>query len=458
MQRLSPHTFRDRTSKPKRPMVHRFLLGLPWGRIVAAALMLFVGYGLGRGALSLAHEAASIWSGPQISAEAAAFLNAKPQPQPEKAKVVPAPVIKAEIPAPKKSELIKPGKPLLEPKNFHRSLHGQSPVLTQKMRWLLDDYNVPEGAIVVLDIHTGDILTAVGRKNGKADVDAVLTAKWPAASVFKTVTGAALLKHGMNPKKKSCFNGGLRKVTRKQLDRKKGARCSDFVVAFGKSQNIPFARWTDKYLSTTSLMNEASHWGFGHANRLQLPFQAVGLPVIPQERLAFARTGAGFGEVPMSPLHGALLASAVANGGDVALPKVIANQAPVVLPIMASKTAKVMKKAMLATVKKGSARRAFLERRRPAMGSLGAGGKTGSLFIKSKAGQDLTWFVGFAPADKPEIAVAAYVINGPKWRIRAPYMGREAMRSALLKTSPYRPTQDPLLVQRKSGKKSASRK
>ena len=117
-----------------------------------------------------------------------------------------------------------------------------------------------------------------------------------------------------------------------------------------------------------------------------------------------------------------------------------------------------MKKAMLATVKKGSARRAFLERRRPAMGSLGAGGKTGSLFIKSKAGQDLTWFVGFAPADKPEIAVAAYVINGPKWRIRAPYMGREAMRSALLKTSPYRPTQDPLLVQKKTGKKSASRK
>ena len=455
MKRLSPHTFRERNHRQPKPVSSGRLFRLPWGRIVGAAVMLFVGYGLGRGALSLAHEAAEIWSGPKISAEAAAFLNAKPAPQKSEAAPLKAKTQAVKVP---QAQLIQPGKPLLQPKNFHRSLHGQSPVLTQKMRWLLDDYNVPEGAIVVLDVHTGDILTAVGRKNGKADVDAVLTAKWPAASVFKTVTAAALLKSGMNPNKKSCFNGGLRKVSRKQLDRTKGARCSDFVVAFGKSQNIPFARWTDTYLNATSLMAEASHWGFGHANRLQLPLKAVGLPIIPEERLAFARTGAGFGEVPMSPLHGALLASAVANGGEVALPKVIANQVPVVLPMMASKTAKVMKKAMLATVKKGSARRAFLERRRPAMGSLGAGGKTGSLFIKSKAGQDLTWFVGFAPADNPEIAVAAYVINGPKWRIRAPYMGREAMRSALLKTSPYRPTQDPLLVQRKLGKKSASRK
>jgi peptidoglycan glycosyltransferase len=113
---------------------------------------------------------------------------------------------------------------------------------------------------------------------------------------------------------------------------------------------------------------------------------------------------------------------------------------------------------MIRAVKKGSARRAFLERRRPAMGRLGAGGKTGSLFIRSKAGQDLSWFVGFAPADKPEIAVAAYVINGPKWRIRAPYVGREALRAALLKTSPYRPTQDPLLVQGKKKKKKVSKK
>ena len=54
-------------------------------------------------------------------------------------------------------------------------------------------------------------------------------------------------------------------------------------------------------------------------------------------------------------------------------------------------------------------------------------------------------------------AVAAYTINGPKWRIRAPYVAREAMRAALLNTSPYRPTQDPLLVKKKTKTRSAAR-
>lgn len=459
MQRLSSHTFRQRDPHPRPSNLKRLWVRLPWGRIIAAALMVFAGYGLGSGALSLAHEAAERWAGPPISPEAAAFLNDKKPTKPQ----VAAPIDDKAGPV----KMVQPAaalvaKPRLKTADFHRSFHGQDPVLTQKMRWLLDDYEVPEGGIVVLDIHTGDILTAVGRRNGKADVKAITTAQWPAASVFKVVTGSALLRKGMNPKTKSCFNGGLRKVRRKQLDQTKGARCSDFVTAFGKSQNIPFARWTDKYLTTTSLKDETVQWGFGLNNRFQLPIEGVGAPVIPKERLAFARTGAGFGQVPMSPLHGALLASAIANEGTVALPKVIANQVPVTLPVMTAQQTKVMKQAMIKTVKKGSARRAFLERRRPAMGRLGAGGKTGSLFIKSKAGQDLTWFVGFAPAQEPEIAVAAYVINGPKWRIRAPYMGREALRAALLKTSPYRPTQDPLLVQHKlgkaKGKKSAARK
>jgi len=54
-------------------------------------------------------------------------------------------------------------------------------------------------------------------------------------------------------------------------------------------------------------------------------------------------------------------------------------------------------------------------------------GKTGSLFGR-KPFRDYTWFVGFAPADAPEVAVAVLVENGYHWRIKAPYVGREAMR------------------------------
>ena len=96
---------------------------------------------------------------------------------------------------------------------------------------------------------------------------------------------------------------------------------------------------------------------------------------------------------------------------------------------------------MVATVKSGTARRTFKEQGKPAMGKHGAGGKTGTL---GHRGRDLSWFVGFAPADNPRYAVGAYVANRPTWRIRASYVGREALRSVLLKTTPYRPRKSSL--------------
>jgi cell division protein FtsI/penicillin-binding protein 2 len=40
-----------------------------------------------------------------------------------------------------------------------------------------------------------------------------------------------------------------------------------------------------------------------------------------------------------------------------------------------------------------------------------------------------TWFVGFAPADKPEVAIAALVVNTPLWRIKGPQLARDVLRA-----------------------------
>lgn len=314
--------------------------------------------------------------------------------------------------------------------------HGEDAVLAQKMRWLLDDYAIPEAGVVVLDVETGAVRAAVGRKNGKPDVSTVLTPTWPAASVFKIVSTASLLNAGLTEKSKLCFDGGFRKVTAKHLGQKTGGRCATLSEAFAKSLNVPMARWADKTLDAATLGAFASTLGFGDAEVVGLPPRTSGLPNIPSERLAFARTAAGFGDVPLSPLHGAMLAATFAGGGMAPVPRFDPEEPMRATRLMDANTAHAVRRMMVRTVKAGSARRSFRERGRPALGKLGAGGKTGSLFAK---GKDLTWFVGFAPADKPEVAVAVYVVNGPKWRVRAPYVGREALRSALLGTSPYRP-------------------
>ncbi len=84
--------------------------------------------------------------------------------------------------------------------------------------------------------------------------------------------------------------------------------------------------------------------------------------------------------------------------------------------------------SMLAlTVREGTARRAFRFRGAKA---LDAAGKTGSIAGKNPY-RDYSWFVGFAPANAPRIAVAALVVNGPKWRIHASALAAVALRTYL---------------------------
>ena len=46
-----------------------------------------------------------------------------------------------------------------------------------------------------------------------------------------------------------------------------------------------------------------------------------------------------------------------------------------------------------------------------------------------KANRLYTWFVGFAPAEKPEVAIASLVVNTPTWRIKGPELARNVLRA-----------------------------
>ncbi|HSP77995.1 MAG TPA: penicillin-binding protein, partial [Myxococcaceae bacterium] len=81
---------------------------------------------------------------------------------------------------------------------------------------------------------------------------------------------------------------------------------------------------------------------------------------------------------------------------------------------------------------RGTARRIFRER---GMRVPGAVGKTGTLADR-RPFRDYSWFVGFAPRDKPRLAVAAVIVNEPLWRIRATWLGREALRLGLARLPP----------------------
>jgi cell division protein FtsI/penicillin-binding protein 2 len=92
-------------------------------------------------------------------------------------------------------------------------------------------------------------------------------------------------------------------------------------------------------------------------------------------------------------------------------------------------TAASLARMLSTTVVSGTSRKAFHDRRgRPMFASLRVAAKTGSIDGKDPAGH-YSWFAAYAPMEDPQIAIAALVINENKWRIKATYVGEQALEA-----------------------------
>jgi membrane peptidoglycan carboxypeptidase len=147
--------------------------------------------------------------------------------------------------------------------------------------------------------------------------------------------------------------------------------------------------------------------------------------------------------VYLSPLHGALVAAVVANRGlwrDPVLFEPPQGAPPPAERVLSPEVAQAMADMLEETVTRGTARRIFRERNFRVPGAVG---KTGTLADRQPF-RDYSWFVGFAPKEAPRVAVGAVIVNDPLWRIRATWLGREALRLGLARV-PAAPGTPPAL-------------
>ena len=119
-------------------------------------------------------------------------------------------------------------------------------------------------------------------------------------------------------------------------------------------------------------------------------------------------------DVQLTPLQAAMIASAVANDGTLMSPYLVDQvRAPDLSVIdqtdpeelsepFSADVADQLTEMMSSVVENGSGRRAKVP-------GVTVAGKTGTA---ENAGPDHNWFIGFAPADDPQIAVAVFVANG----------------------------------------------
>ncbi len=324
------------------------------------------------------------------------------------------------------------------PDGYH-ALLTLDPRLQKTAETLLRRYDVPYGAAVMIDVHSGNLLVMAGSSAADKNLGTnqlCLTPWAPAASLFKVITTSALLSE--NRAKlftRVCYHGGSRRLTARHLrdDPTRDDQCDTLAGALAKSTNAIIAKLALKHLDRTTLLKYALAFGFNRTIDFVLP-PKISPAAIPREPVARAKVAAGFWHTNLSPLHGALIAATIANRGVMIRPRILAAltkdgkaqdlpeqwQQPVISEFVAH----LLTKAMVMTTRIGTARRAFYTKSGQAYVPWATvAGKTGSL-TRVDPYVDYSWFIGFAPADHPKVAFAVLLGNPRRWRVKAAQIAR----------------------------------
>ncbi|MFT5432326.1 MAG: peptidoglycan glycosyltransferase [Myxococcota bacterium] len=316
--------------------------------------------------------------------------------------------------------------------------------LQRRAEAILQKADVPFGSLVAMEPSTGRVLAYAQHSSLRPEMKNLPgMANPPAASVFKVITAAALLEHArVSPDHRTCFHGGSRGLRLHHLkdNPNRDVRCATLTEALGKSTNAVFGKLADQNLTPAILDKYTKSFGFNREIPFVLPVQ-MSKAEFPADRLTFAQVSAGFYHTHLSPMHGAMVASAVANGGVMVAPKLVerflVNGIPTwerkTTPLgraIHEKTARVLSNMMVSTTETGTAG-PYFRNRADSLKGIRVAGKTGTLSVKAEDGtrHRFSWFVGFAPADNPRIAISALVVNVGEWRIKGAYLAREAFET-----------------------------
>ena len=324
------------------------------------------------------------------------------------------------------------------------------------------------GAVVALDPRTGELLSLwsypsydptplaghgqSGVRNAWAlyqlDSSKPLLARsfrerYAPGSTFKVVTAAAATKY--KPELVDNPYPQLRELDLPQTDRNLpnfgGGTCGGRLVDLLRvSCNTGFGQM-GLDIGGTDMRRMAEDFGFGSRPPIDLNAAATStFPEADRTNLpGLAQASIGQGNVNASPLQMALVAAGIANGGRIMTPHVMAeirdNDGELVRTYersewqqpLTAEQARTVRDAMVVVVQSGSGTRA-------AIPGVTVAGKTGT--AQTVGDNAHVWFVGFAPAENPTVAVAVLVESqegvseATGGRVAAP-IARTVMEAAL---------------------------
>jgi peptidoglycan glycosyltransferase len=301
-----------------------------------------------------------------------------------------------------------------------------------------------EGAVVALEPSTGKILAMVSnptynpnvlsshdfgsvtdnRKRLLADERRPLTNRatqeiLPPGSTFKIVTAAAALESGQYQPDSLVRGGDVLDLPQTDNDLPNyatgvcGSGRITLTQAMAQSCNTSFGA-IGMQLGDDALREQAEAFGFGDTYLEDLTRQAISrFPEPDVDDPLTAYSAIGQYEVAATPLQMAMVVAGVANGGTVMRPYLVDEVRAPDLSVLdktnpepfrdavSSTVARDLTQMLVETVDNGTAAPA-------AIPNMKVAGKTGT--AQSQADRpNYAWFVSFAPADAPEVAVAVLV-------------------------------------------------
>jgi peptidoglycan glycosyltransferase len=245
----------------------------------------------------------------------------------------------------------------------------------------------------------------------------------PPGSTFKVLTAAAAVQHdGLTAGSVVPAGPAYTLPQSHSVVHNEVPGCASKVTlttAMRLSCNTAFAPLAVR-VGASAMYDQAQAFGFNQSYLDDLPNQAISRYPSGLDPAGTALSGFGQGSVTASPLQMAMITAGIANSGVVMKPYLVdSEQSPTSLETLkqftpsqlsqatSSSTASEVTKMMVATVQTGTATPA-------AIPGVQVAGKTGTAQsgLKNPDGSEVApyaWFVGFAPANAPKVAVAVMI-------------------------------------------------
>jgi membrane peptidoglycan carboxypeptidase len=316
-----------------------------------------------------------------------------------------------------------------------RLRYSLDPELTRAIWRIVEQGHVERAHIVVMDLETGALAAYVSTDPVTFPPDRA----YPAASLVKVVTAAAALDAAPSLASGTCrFAGSPYVLTPKRVDPPQRGTEVTLQRALATSNNQCFAQWAVHRVGARGMLDAIDRFGLLSPPAPDHPPGDVEDP--GDNAFKLGELGSGLDGLMITPLHAAQLAGTLAHGRllephwidaafDANGEALAVASAPRERVVLSEALASQLRELLRETTERGTARRAFRSRRGPLLPGIPVAGKTGSLSGTNPPGR-YEWFAGVAPADNPQLAIAAVSVQGETWRMSGSQLAAQVFRAA----------------------------